>query len=425
MKKLLNNKKNFIILGIVILIIIVVIVITSQGIKNGYDSLNNRYIISNGKEVIIDIITKGEKPKLAVISTNNEEIPYDITGDGTKYQLIMKNLSDDCLYQISLYGDTRFSDEDMQNVFSTFIGTKQAVSKQNSKKTDYFDNISAYEISDSHYYYYINDNGSIKSDFTNENQKYHNIALDYVNVDANFYVEKASDIYKVLYDSTSIPFTTKKSGNYYKISFDMTLGQNHYMIVLNDTHFMNKKLTEASSIEFIVSENKYYTNKKLSSGSKECFTYSKYTLPKEPLIIITGYDMACGYDAIIPEKIDNLKVFNISKEAFYGCGLNSVIIPSNIEYIEESAFAYNNITEIKFNEGLLSLGKYSFYKNKLTNLVLPNSLNSLDKYVFDGNKLERVEFLGKSGEEYFADTDNPDIYSAFDWKDNKVNVIWH
>ena len=67
----------------------------------------------------------------------------------------------------------------------------------------------------------------------------------------------------------------------------------------------------------------------------------------------------------------------ISDSTFYRCtGLTSAVIPSSVQEIGQSAFAYTSLTSVKLNEGLKTIGQYAFAHTKLTEVEIPSSVTS-------------------------------------------------
>lgn len=111
------------------------------------------------------------------------------------------------------------------------------------------------------------------------------------------------------------------------------------------------------------------------------------------------------------------KIKNISNKAFWYCGINSVIIPDDIEYIGNQAFVYctslkapkipyscrtigydaflacNSIDSLIIPEGVIDIGEEAF-KNckKLCYLELPSTIKRLRTSIIKGcNKLTSIE----------------------------------
>ncbi len=87
---------------------------------------------------------------------------------------------------------------------------------------------------------------------------------------------------------------------------------------------------------------------------------------------ITGYDIGCGADVIVPSRLNGSNVISISNSAFFKKGLRSVTLPNTLFYIGDSAF----------------------YSNTLTKVIIPESIKYIGEYAFGSNKLETVTYSG-------------------------------
>ena len=118
---------------------------------------------------------------------------------------------------------------------------------------------------------------------------------------------------------------------------------------------------------------------------------------------ISGY-LGTEVDMVIPEQINEMDVISIKADnafhtmrrnyvgIFENKGLNSVAFPGTLKYIENRAFANNNLTTVEFNEGT-NVGAYAFQNNKLTNVTLPDGA-TLGSSAFIGNPITHFT-LGK------------------------------
>ena len=129
-----------------------------------------------------------------------------------------------------------------------------------------------------------------------------------------------------------------------------------YMWISNDTiignvnqdYTMEEWKSIFSSIKVNVSGD---FNEKALSVETSCFT----TQENETGLTITDYNSSCGSKIAIPETIDNLKVTQISSNAFNNKGLIYVDIPSSVVKIGAYAFTGNNITSINVPETVTNL----------------------------------------------------------------------
>ncbi len=144
-------------------------------------------------------------------------------------------------------------------------------------------------------------------------------------------------------------------------------------------------------------------------------------------ISITGYNIKGGLDVVIPSTIDGYTVTGISKNAFtpsgiipdlisnnkkyytsnllnnktkcqvvqltvpHGLGIKSVVIPNSVTTIGESAFFYNELTEITIPSSVTTIGESAFFYNELTEITIPSSVTSVGQDAFADNPLSKVE----------------------------------
>ena len=127
---------------------------------------------------------------------------------------------------------------------------------------------------------------------------------------------------------------------------------------------------------------------------------------------ITGYDIDCGTDVWIPDKIDGDTVVAISKEAFtqqgenpnikamaninnynvmpiisipFALGITSVKFPNTIKYIGVNAFRESIISgELNLSNltDLTEIGDGAFAYNQIASVILPSSVESIGDYAF-------------------------------------------
>jgi hypothetical protein len=131
----------------------------------------------------------------------------------------------------------------------------------------------------------------------------------------------------------------------------------------------------------------------------------------------------------------------IGSKAFYNCGIESLEIPASVYTIDVSAFAFNKIHTITFNEGIETIHDNALLNNHLTNVVLPNSLKEIGASAFENNRLNNITFgdqINNIGARAFAynyfsndivlpnliDNEDGDKFSTWvDSNDNEVSTI--
>lgn len=115
---------------------------------------------------------------------------------------------------------------------------------------------------------------------------------------------------------------------------------------------------------------------------------------------------------------DSIK--KINGHAFDGCSkLSSVILPSDLERIETSAFQNCLIKSIELPENLNYIGAYSFSENPIDNITIPGKVNKIGDRVLEYTKA-KVNF-----ENYQTITEVGDsaFYTCTCDDDNAVNYI--
>ena len=105
---------------------------------------------------------------------------------------------------------------------------------------------------------------------------------------------------------------------------------------------------------------------------------------------ITGYDIVGGLDVVISSTIGGVAVEHIGRDAFYGNGLTSVIIPDSVTSIGDCAFRFNLLTSVTIGNSVTSIGELAFADNLLTSVTLPDSVTSIGAYAFADNLLTSV-----------------------------------
>ena len=120
----------------------------------------------------------------------------------------------------------------------------------------------------------------------------------------------------------------------------------------------------------------------------------------EEEIIITGYNIEGGTDVVIPSEINGKKVVAIADYAFTGAG----VTPTNISNTKKASvsYLYNTknksnirrlgdvgglgITSVVIPSTVKSIGQSAFKNNKLTEVTIPSSVTSIGDWAFAGNR---------------------------------------
>lgn len=137
--------------------------------------------------------------------------------------------------------------------------------------------------------------------------------------------------------------------------------------------------------------------KKLATTILLCLpliTNAKYTLTSSDVTVKRGAINSCTYDfsisdIVIPEQLDGQKVTGIAKSVFLKKGITSIVLPTTISYIGDSAFAKNKIKKLDLSNytALVTIGKYAFASNEIGLLNLSNctALKTIGEYAFSDN----------------------------------------
>ncbi|PWJ12844.1 leucine-rich repeat domain-containing protein [[Clostridium] innocuum] len=121
-------------------------------------------------------------------------------------------------------------------------------------------------------------------------------------------------------------------------------------------------------------------------NEKSDFTYTSTASS----VTITGY-LGSKKDIIIPEKIDDIPVTELSANAFASKAIKSVRIPKSIMVIGENCFANNELVEVIIPNGIKRIGAAAFMSNQITTLVLSNSVEMIEDNAFKNNILSTFD----------------------------------
>lgn len=99
-------------------------------------------------------------------------------------------------------------------------------------------------------------------------------------------------------------------------------------------------------------------------------------------IVITGYS-GSSMDVVIPSTIEGKEVVAIDHHCFSNLDITSVVCPSTLKEIREQAFQNcHNLKNIQFNDGLEFIGKSAFGIAGLEKIILPDSVTFVDEIAF-------------------------------------------
>ena len=138
--------------------------------------------------------------------------------------------------------------------------------------------------------------------------------------------------------------------------------------------------------------------------------------------IITHF-ISNNYSVVVPQKIQNITVTRIDRNAFFRCSemsqivfpetlddigssafnrcyqLRSVVIPDGLSIIRESTFfRCRNLKEVSLPETLDVIKEYAFSGCKnLNHIVIPKNVREIESYAFSNcENLKAVTFLGNA-----------------------------
>ena len=129
----------------------------------------------------------------------------------------------------------------------------------------------------------------------------------------------------------------------------------------------------------ILSENEV----ELIGFSSESINYPVYQLETLDIPSIVEYN-GVEYNVVSI----GANAFGPFSGSFYLGNFTKVNIPSTVRSIGERAFVSHRISEVKFNEGLISMGLQAFGFNEISDIDFPNSLKEIGESAFCANPLE-------------------------------------
>lgn len=178
------------------------------------------------------------------------------------------------------------------------------------------------------------------------------------------------------------PNTAKSIRN--TIVYSSNSGKDHKSV--NDTHY-NKIHKEIQATQ---RDNDMDTNYNFNySSSDDTATVTGFkSNPNSKKIIIPN---------TIKHNGKNYRVTMIAPNSFAHAGLESVVLPENLQTVGMNAFQYNNISDLTINDNLKSIQAYAFDSNNLSSLQLPSSDSlHIDANAFTNNNLTSVTLPNKN-----------------------------
>ena len=152
---------------------------------------------------------------------------------------------------------------------------------------------------------------------------------------------------------------------YYELDKDKATAKVTYMCAGGDENY--EGLSSVEIAESITHDNVTYTVTKIGKDA--------FSNVIEPIYSI---DDEWVYPSYSPNRSNNSHI-------------KSIVLPSSILEIEENAFAYCDLEEIKLNEGLKMIGECAFESSELEKITIPSSVSSIQNKAFsDCSKLREV-----------------------------------
>lgn len=99
---------------------------------------------------------------------------------------------------------------------------------------------------------------------------------------------------------------------------------------------------------------------KVTDDNGNTYTYIEN---EEGEATVIGFKPGVSKDIEIPESINGLSITGIYPFAFAKCGLESIIIPANVAYINLAAFAFNQLTDITIEGSPAYIDDAAFFEN--------------------------------------------------------------
>ena len=101
-----------------------------------------------------------------------------------------------------------------------------------------------------------------------------------------------------------------------------------------------------------------------------------------------------GTDLVLPSTTTkngiSFTVNSIGFRAFRSRGLNSVVLPTNVEVIGEGSFEDNNLTSIIFSASVATINEDAFLNNNLTQVTFNSGPETIGDNAFRGNQLTNI-----------------------------------
>jgi hypothetical protein len=125
--------------------------------------------------------------------------------------------------------------------------------------------------------------------------------------------------------------------------------------------------------------------------AENCLSDYQYTeegalqyIPKDPGVVITGYQGYCGKSLTVPDEMNGQPVVAIGNGVFSGSKCSVIILPKTLTRIGEEAFRDSAVTQLALPVGITVLPYGTFLNCRLQTLDLPGNLKAIAYEAFSG-----------------------------------------
>ena len=106
---------------------------------------------------------------------------------------------------------------------------------------------------------------------------------------------------------------------------------------------------------------------------------------------IIAYDVNFGVNLIIPETIDGVAVKSIGTSAFFGKGIETLVLPETLELIGKNSFTRNFIKELIIPNNVITIDENAFAFNPIEKLSLGSGIKTIEEFAFQGPPTSLLE----------------------------------
>ena len=175
-----------------------------------------------------------------------------------------------------------------------------------------------------------------------------------------------------------------------KIVLPSTFGDDEFIFFMPpaEDHYIDIEISKNNPLYTAIDGNVYSTDKKT-------FVMYNFTKDEDTFIIpktVTRIDNCAFSDSSLETVVIPSGVSEIGESAFQGCNsLENVALPTSLRVIDSSAFAgCENITSIALPNTLDTIGAFAFEGTGLKTVTIPVGIKEIDEYAFSGSALTDV-----------------------------------